>query len=51
MQRKIHFRLKHYQTLLIMIGIVFILIGIYRNEVNTVYAKAIKLCLECVGIG
>lgn len=33
------------------LGIVFILFGVYRSEVDTVLSKAIKICLECVGIG
>lgn len=38
-----------YATLLL--GILFILYGSYRGEINTVFTKAIRLCLECVGIG
>lgn len=29
----------------------FIGLGIYRREVDTVFMKAINLCLECIGIG
>lgn len=34
-----------------LIGIGFMAFGIYRGEMMTVFAKAIKICLECIGIG
>ncbi len=39
------------QFLLLAVGVGMIAYGAFRGEVNTVLAKAIKLCLECVGIG
>lgn len=33
------------------IGIAFMVFGIYRGEMSTVLAKAIRICLECIGIG
>ena len=39
------------QTFLLAAGLVFFLVGIYRGEDATVLSKAIKLCMECVGIG
>lgn len=38
------------QVGLFIIGIAFICYGMYRCEVDTVLGKAIKICLECVGI-
>ena len=35
----------------LVIGIVFVTIGIYREEIVIVLDKGINLCLECVGIG
>ncbi len=33
------------------LGIVFMFFGFYRGEADTVLAKAIRVCLECIGIG
>lgn len=37
--------------ILIGLGVLFITIGIYRGEVALVFTKAIRVCLECIGIG
>ena len=39
------------QILLLMAGITMISYGAVRGEAAVVLGKAIKLCLECVGIG
>ncbi len=36
---------------LLLLGITFILIGISRGEQGEVLRKAVKICLECIGIG
>ena len=33
------------------VGVLFIIIGIARGEVQTLFSKAINICLECIGIG
>ena len=39
------------KVLTLLLAIVMIGYGIYRKEVDKVLGKAIKICLECVGIG
>lgn len=39
------------RIVLFAMGVVFIGWGIYRGEINTVFVKAVNICLECVGIG
>ncbi len=36
---------------ILLMGLSFVFIGIYRNEVGIVLKKAINICLECIGIG
>ena len=39
------------QIVLLMAGAAMLCFGVWRGEAATVLSKAIKLCLECVGIG
>lgn len=38
-------------VLLALFGLALMGIGIYRGEMEVVLAKAINICLECIGIG
>ncbi len=34
-----------------LLGLAFMFFGIYQGEADIVLAKAIRVCLECIGIG
>jgi len=36
---------------LLIMGAVFVLAGVLRKEHLSVLAKAIRVCLECIGLG
>lgn len=42
---------RRFQIPLLCVGILFVCLGVWREEVMTVMQKAIYICLECVGIG
>jgi hypothetical protein len=35
----------------LILSILLISFGLYRNELQIVFKKAINICLECIGIG
>ncbi len=39
------------QAALLAAGLAMLCFGVMRGEADTVLSKAIRLCLECVGIG
>ena len=40
-----------YSVLAALTGVAMMVFGAYRGETDTVLLKAIKICLECIGIG
>ena len=36
---------------LLLLAIAFVLTGLIRGESQTVFIKAVNVCLECIGIG
>ena len=38
-------------TLVIAAAAAMIVLGVFREEVTDVFNKAIRICLECIGIG
>ncbi len=39
------------QVALLIVGIAMVCFGVMLGEADAVLAKAIRLCLECIGIG
>lgn len=43
---------KKYVTLVALaLSITFIIIGLLQGQNSSVFAKAVRICLECIGIG
>ena len=36
---------------LAVLGLAVLLLGVWRGETAVVFAKAVRICLECIGIG
>lgn len=51
MKQKSIFRSNWITVLLLVIGVIFLSLGIWREEYAIVMSKAINICLECIGIG
>ena len=50
---KKHFLIeKHFLAIAVMlVGIALIVYGISRGQVTSVFNKAVRVCMECIGIG
>ncbi len=36
---------------LIVLGICFVVIGVWQQETADVFRKAVNICMECIGLG
>lgn len=37
--------------LMLCVGILFLALGVWRDESQTVFRKAVNICMECIGLG
>ena len=44
-------RFRFVPIMFLVLGGIFVVYGASRGEVQTVFTKAVRICLECVGIG
>jgi hypothetical protein len=42
---------KTISVIVIITAVAMVVFGVYRNEAADVFNKAIRICLECIGIG
>lgn len=38
-------------VILLLIGLIFVAVGVWRGEVETVFRKAVTICMECIALG
>lgn len=37
--------------ILLPLGIIFVVLGILQDDYHDTFSKAVRICLECIGIG
>lgn len=48
---KAFFKRNRAALIVLCVGLAFIVLGLFRGEMQTVWRKAVNICMECVGIG
>lgn len=33
------------------LAVIFLAVGVWRGEMDTVFRKAVNVCMECIGLG
>ena len=44
-------KVKYVRSFILVLGIAFIIAGAMNGSMSAVFNKAIRICLECIGIG
>lgn len=44
-------RKNRWAVILLVLSMLFLAIGVGRGEAETVYRKAVQICMECIGLG
>lgn len=39
------------QWTILLVSVVMILLGVWRNEAREIMSEAVMICMECIGIG
>ncbi len=45
------FKRNRWAVVLLVLAVVFLAVGVGRGEAETVYRKAVQICMECIGLG
>lgn len=49
--RNLTSKARMFQIGISLVSILCLSVGVFRNEVDLIFRKAVNICLECIGIG